>query len=195
MDKGRLEAFSDGVIAIIITIMVLDMKTPEASNWKALISALPQLISYLVSFIYVGIFWNSHHHIFHATHRVSAGLMWANLALLFWMSLMPFSTGWVSRSNFAPLPTAMYGVVLLMIGIFFWLLERIIITNEGPSSVLAKALGNLDGKGLLAVVLYAIAIPLAFEFEAISQAIYIGVAILYLVPDRRIEQHLNKELT
>lgn len=193
MGKSRLEGFSDGVIAIIITIMVLEMKTPQGEDIAALLAVHPVFLSYVVSFIYVGICWNAHHHILHATKKISAQVMWANLHLLFWLSLLPFATAWVGENLSAPLPTALYGVILMVMSLAFWILERAIITTEGPGSLLGVALGGIDRKGLLAVVLYAIAIPLAFLNPLLSQIIYIGVALLYLVPDRRIEGAIAHE--
>ncbi len=187
MGKSRIEAFSDGVIAIIITIMVLEMKAPEGGNLAALLAVQPVFLSYIVSFVYVGICWNAHHHILHATRKVSVRVMWANLHLLFWLSLLPFATAWLGENESVPLPTALYGVILMMMALAFWILERAIITTEGSSSLLGVALGGIDRKGLLAVALYAVAIPLAFLDQTLSQIIYIGVALLYLIPDRRIE--------
>jgi uncharacterized membrane protein len=187
MHKARLEAFSDGVLAIIITIMVLEMKVPHGENPDVLRPLLPVFFSYVLSFIYVGIYWNNHHHMLHATHRVSGSVLWANLHLLFWLSLLPFVTGWMGENHFAPLPAALYGVVLLMAGFAYWILARAIIATEGPDSLLAKAVGK-DRKGTLSVVLYAAAIPLAFLNQWIAQAIYIAVALVWLIPDRRIER-------
>jgi uncharacterized membrane protein len=187
MHKTRLEAFSDGVLAIIITIMVLEMKVPHGENVDALRPLLPVFFSYVLSFIYIGIYWNNHHHLLHAAQRVSASVLWANLHLLFWLSLLPFVTGWMGENHFAPLPAALYGVVLLMAGFAYWILARAIIATEGPDSLLAKAIGK-DRKGTLSVVLYAVAIPLAFLNTWIAEAIYIAVALIWLVPDRRIER-------
>jgi len=187
MGKSRVEAFSDGVIAIIITIMVLEMKAPTSGDLTALLAVQPVFLSYVVSFVYVGICWNAHHHILHATRKISVRVMWANLHLLFWLSLLPFATAWLGENPAVPLPTALYGAILMMMSLAFWILERAIITTEGPSSLLGVALGGIDRKGLLAVALYAVAIPLAFLNQTLSQVIYIGVALLYLVPDRRIE--------
>lgn len=187
MGKSRIEAFSDGVIAIIITIMVLEMKAPQGGDLTALLAVQPVFLSYIVSFVYVGICWNAHHHILHATRKVSVRVMWANLHLLFWLSLLPFATAWLGENESVPLPTALYGVILMMMALAFWILERAIITTEGSGSLLGVALGGIDRKGLLAVALYAVAIPLAFLDQTLSQIIYIGVALLYLIPDRRIE--------
>lgn len=193
MGKSRLEAFSDGVLAIIITIMVLEMKAPEGGELAALLSVQPVFLSYILSFVYVGICWNSHHHILHAAKKVSGQVMWANLHLLFWLSLLPFATGWMGENHFAALPTAFYGVILLLMALAFWLLERAIIATDGPGSLLATAVGGLDRKALLAVILYAVAIPLAFVNQSLSQALYIIVALIYLIPDRRIEGVLSHE--
>ena len=189
MGKGRLEAFSDGVIAILITIMVLELKVPHGEDFAALQPLLPVLLSYVLSFIYIGIYWNNHHHLLHTVKHVTGGVLWANLHLLFWLSLFPFVTGWMGENHFAPLPTALYGVVLLMAGAAYWILSRAIIAAEGESSLLAKAIGK-DFKGNLSVVLYAAAIPLAFYNQWIAQAVYVGVALIWLVPDKRIETTL-----
>jgi len=190
MNKTRLEAFSDGVLAIIITIMVLEMKAPHGENLAALQPLLPVFLSYVMSFIYIAIYWNNHHHMLHTTHRVSASVMWANFHLLFWLSLFPFITGWMGENHFAPTPTALYGVVLLMASFAYWILARVIIANEGEGSVLAKAIGK-DIKGNVSVLIYVIAIPLAFVNQWISQGLYVAIALMWLVPDRRIERALN----
>ncbi len=190
MHKTRLEAFSDGVLAIIITIMVLEMKVPHGEDLSALQPLLPVFFSYVLSFLYVGIYWNNHHHMLHAAQRVSGGVLWANLHLLFWLSLFPFVTGWMGENHFAPLPTALYGAVLLMAAMAYWILARAIIATEGADSLLAKAVGK-DYKGNLSVVLYALAIPLAFYNAWIAQALYASVALMWLVPDRRIERTLG----
>jgi len=189
MGKNRLEAFSDGVLAIIITIMVLEMKVPHGENMAALSPLLPVFLSYVLSFVYVGIYWNNHHHMLHATHLVSGGVLWANLHLLFWLSLFPFVTGWMGENHFAPLPSALYGIVLLMAGTAYWILARAIIATEGKNSLLAKAIGK-DKKGNWSVLLCAAAIPLAFINQWIAQALYVAVALMWLVPDRRIERVL-----
>ena len=189
MGKTRLEAFSDGVLAIIITIMVLEMKVPHGDDLAALKPLIPVFLSYILSFVYVGIYWNNHHHMLHATHRVSGGVLWANLHLLFWLSLFPFVTGWMGENDFAPLPSALYGAVLMMAGAAYWILARVIIASEGSDSLLAKAIGN-DWKGRMSVLLYAFAIPIAFFNQWISQALYVGVALMWLLPDRRIEKVL-----
>ncbi len=189
MGKSRLEAFSDGVLAVIITIMVLEMKVPHGADLAALQSLLPVFLSYLLSFIYLGIYWNNHHHMFHAAQRINGAILWANLHLLFWLSLIPFSTGWMSENHFAPAPTALYGVPLLMAAISYWILQKCIIAAHGHESLLARAVG-WDLKGKLSIVLYAIAIPLAFMRQWIAGAIYVGVALMWLVPDKRIERVL-----
>jgi len=191
MGKNRLEAFSDGVLAIIITIMVLEMKVPHSEDLAALHSLLPVFLSYVLSFVYVGIYWNNHHHLLHAVRSVSGGVLWANLHLLFWLSLFPFVTGWMGENHFAPLPTALYGFVLLMAGIAYWILTRTIISVEGENSLVAKAVGK-DRKGSLSVLLYAAAIPTAFFNQWISQALYVVVALMWLVPDQRIEKALTE---
>jgi uncharacterized membrane protein len=189
MGKNRLEAFSDGVLAIIITIMVLEMKVPHGEDLAALRPLLPVFLSYVLSFVYVGIYWNNHHHMLHATHRVDGGVLWANLHLLFWLSLFPFITGWMGENHFAPLPTAAYGFVLMMAGVAYLILARAIIAAEGRDSLLAKAIGT-DRKGKASIVLYAAAIPLAFASQWLAQGIYVAVALMWLVPDRRIERAL-----
>ena len=190
MNKSRLEAFSDGVIAILITIMVLELRIPEGDDWNALRPILPVLITYVLSFIILGIYWNNHHHLIHAADRMTAGIMWANLHLLFWLSLIPFSTGWMGRNNFAPLPTAVYGVVLLMAAISYTILERTIIAAQGPHSRLKEAIGG-DAKGYASLALYAAAIPLAFVNRWLAYAIYVIVALIWFIPDRRIERRLS----
>jgi uncharacterized membrane protein len=190
MHKSRLEAFSDGVIAIIITIMVLEMKVPHGTSFAALSPLLYVFLSYLLSFVYLGIYWNNHHHMLQATKHVSGGVLWANLHLLFWLSLIPFVTGWMGENHFAPAPTALYGGVLLMAGLSYWILSRRIIAVEGRDSVLAQAIGK-DVKGIISMVIYAIAIPMAFMMEWIAGALYAAVALMWLVPDRRIERLLT----
>jgi TMEM175 potassium channel family protein len=189
MSKNRLEAFSDGVIAIIITIMVLEMKPPLGAEPSALQPLFYIFLSYVMSFVYLGIYWNNHHHMLHATRRVSGSILWANLHLLFWLSLVPFVTGWMGENHFAPAPTALYGVVLLLAAIAYYILQRAILTSEGPGSLLATAVGT-DLKGKLSPFLYLIAIPLAFVEESLSGAIYAFVALIWLIPDRRIERVL-----
>ena len=192
MSKSRLEAFSDGVLAIIITIMVLELHVPKGNDLAALRPLLPVLLTYLLSFIYIGIYWNNHHHLLHATRQVRGSVLWANLHLLFWLSLLPFVTGWMGTSGFASVPTAMYGAVLLLSGIAYWILERAIITGEGESSLLKKAVGN-DRKGIVSVVMYAVAIPCGFIGHWVAHCIYILVALIWLIPDRRIERTLASE--
>jgi uncharacterized membrane protein len=190
MGKGRLEAFSDGVLAIIITIMVLELKVPHGEDPAVLQPLIPVLLSYVLSFAYVGIYWNNHHHMLHTVQRVSGPVLWANLHLLFWLSLFPFTTGWMGENHFSPMPTALYGVVLLMAAIAYFILQRAIIASQGEHSLLAKALGT-DLKGKMSPVLYAAAIPLAFWSPRIANAMYVLVALLWLVPDRRIEKALG----
>ncbi len=191
MGKGRLEAFSDGVLAIIITIMVLELRVPQGANLAALNPLLPIFLSYVLSFVYIGIYWNNHHHMLHATKNVSGPILWANLHLLFWLSLVPFVTGWMGENHFAPAPTALYGVVLLMAAIAYWILQRAIMAKQGRDSLLAVAVGT-DLKGKISPVLYAIAIPSAFVNQWISGGIYVLVALIWLIPDRRIEKVLEQ---
>jgi len=190
MHTGRLEAFSDGVLAIIITIMVLEMRAPQGNHLASLGPLLPVFLSYVLSFVYLGIYWNNHHHLLHVTRRVSGGVLWANLHLLFWLSLVPFVTRWMGETQFAPAPTAVYGFVLLMAAIAYFILQGRILANEGPESVLAAALGR-DVKGKGSMVLYLIAIPSAFVLEWAAGAIYVLVALIWLIPDRRIERALT----
>lgn len=192
MGKNRLEAFSDGVFAIIITIMVLEMKVPHGADLEALAPLLPIFLSYVLSFVYVGIYWNNHHHMLHATERVDGIILWANLHLLFWLSLFPFVTGWMGENHFAQVPTALYGVVLLMAAIAFFILQRAIIARHGRDSVLARAIGS-EFKGKLSHLAYLAAIPLAFVSVAVADALYVFVALMWLVPDRRIEKILREE--
>ena len=189
MHKARLEAFSDGVLAIIITIMVLDLHIPRGEQLSALAPLLPVFLSYVLSFVYIGIYWNNHHHMLHAAQRVSGGVLWANLHLLFWLSLFPFVTGWMGENNFGAVPTALYGTVLMMAGIAYWILARSLIAAEGKQSILAQDIGA-DRKGVVSVLLYALALPLAFVHRLLAQAIFVGVALIWLVPDRRIERVL-----
>jgi uncharacterized membrane protein len=189
MGKNRLEAFSDGVIAIIITIMVLELKVPHGESLDALRPLIPVFLSYVLSFIYVGIYWNNHHHMLHACHGVTGPILWANLHLLFWLSMFPFATGWMGENHFAATPSALYGAVLLMAAIAYWLLQQLIIASQGPESLLKKAVGG-DWKGKVSPVTYAIAIPLAFWSQWVSLALYVLVALVWLVPDRRIEHVL-----
>jgi len=191
MTRGRLEAFSDGVIAILITIMVLELKVPRGTDWPALRPLLPVFLTYVLSFVYLGIYWNNHHHMFQTVDRISGAILWANLHLLFWLSLVPFATGWMGENHFAALPTAMYGGVLLLAAIAYLVLQRAIITQQGPGSKLAAAVGR-DLKGKLSPILYAVAIPLAFVHQAIAHALYVLAALIWLVPDRRIESRLER---
>jgi uncharacterized membrane protein len=187
MGPGRLEAFSDGVLAIIITIMVLELRVPHGTDAASLRPLVPVLVSYVLSFVYLGIYWNNHHHMLHVTRRVNGAILWANLHLLFWLSLVPFVTGWMGENHFAPVPTAAYGVVLLMAAIAYWILQRTIIASQGRDSVLAAAVGR-DVKGKLSPLFYAVAIPGAFIHPAIAGALYVAVALIWLAPDRRIER-------
>jgi uncharacterized membrane protein len=187
MHKARLEAFSDGVIAIIITIMVLELKVPHETGIAALRPLIPVFLSYVLSFVYVGIYWNNHHHMLQAAERVNGPILWANLHLLFWLSLVPFVTGWMGENHFAPVPVALYGCVLLMAGVAYTVLTRVLIAHHGNESVLAVAVGS-DYKGKASLAMYAAAIPLAFVNPALSGGLYVLVAILWLVPDQRIER-------
>ena len=190
MRTTRLEAFSDGVIAILITIMVLELRVPRGTDLAALAPVLPVFLTYVLSFVILGIYWNNHHHMLHAVERVRGTVLWANLHLLFWLSLVPFVTGWMGENHFAPLPTAVYGAVLLLAAIAYTILQRTIIAGDGPHSVLANAVGR-DRKGKLSLLCYAIAIPLAFVNQWISDALYVCVVLIWLVPDRRIESRLT----
>lgn len=194
MEKGRLEAFSDGVIAIIITIMVLELKVPHGATFAALRDhdhdLWPKFLSYILSFVYVGIYWNNHHHLLKAADRVSAGILWSNLHLLFWLSLVPFSAGWTGETSFAAAPTALYGVVLMMCGVAYWILQKAIVAEHGKESLLARALGR-DLKGNGSIVLYLVAIALAMPWPLVSNTIYVLVALIWLIPDRRIERLLR----
>jgi len=192
MGRDRLTAFSDGVIAVIITIMVLELKVPHGTDWEALRGLVPIFLSYVLSFVYVAIYWNNHHHLLHTVTRVSGPILWANNHLLFWISLIPFTTGWMSENHFAPLPTAVYGVSLLMPGLAWLLLQKAITRKHGIESVLPKALGH-DLKGKISGVLYVVAIMLAFVSPWISLAIYALVALIWLLPDRRIEHAIAAE--
>ena len=186
MGKGRSEAFSDGVLAIIITIMVLELKVPHGSDPDSLRPLAPVFLSYVLSFIYVGIYWNNHHHLLHAARRVAGGVLWANLHLLFWLSLLPFATGWMGENHFAPLPCAVYGVVLLMAAVAYYVLQRCLMSVEGADSVLRRAVGS-DWKGKSSPLIYLAAIGLSFAAPRVALALYVLVAGLWLVPDRRIE--------
>jgi uncharacterized membrane protein len=187
MGKTRLEAFFDGVVAIIITIMVLEMKVPHGDSLAMLYPLAPVLLSYILSFIYLGIYWNNHHHMLHACQKVTGSMLWANLHLLFWLSLIPFATGWMGENHFAPLPAAVYGFVLLMAAIAYWILQQRIIASQGEGSILQKAVGG-DWKGRLSPILYLAGIALAFFSQWIAVAIYVIVALMWLLPDRRIER-------
>ena len=192
MGKGRMEAFSDGVLAIIITIMVLELRVPHETELDALRPLVPVLLSYVLSFIYLGIYWNNHHHMLHATHRVTGSVLWANLHLLFWLSLVPFVTAWMGENHFASIPTAFYGGVLLMAAIAYTILQWQILRIEGPQSVLATALGT-DLKGKLSPLVYIVAIGAAFVNPAIAEGMYVLVALMWLIPDRRIERALARD--
>jgi TMEM175 potassium channel family protein len=192
MSKSRLEAFSDGVIAILITIMVLELRAPHAADLGALRAIVPSLLFYVLSFILVGIYWTNHHHLLHATSRVNGAILWANLHLLFWLSLIPFTTSWLGENHGAPLPTATYGVVLLAAAIAYTILARRIIALEGEHSLLATAVGR-DRKGYISLALYASAIPLAFLRPWIADTLYATVAVIWLVPDRRIERVVSRD--
>jgi len=190
MGKSRLEAFSDGVIAIIITIMVLELRAPHEASLDALRPLLPAFLSYALSFLYIGIYWNNHHHMLQACHRVSGGILWANLHLLFWLSLIPFTTAWMDENHYAGGPTALYGVVLLMAAIAYWILQHLIILSQGSASILKKAVGG-DLKGRLSPLGYVAAILVAHWSSAVSMALYVAVALVWLIPDRRIEHVLQ----
>jgi uncharacterized membrane protein len=187
MGKNRLEAFSDGVIAIIITIMVLELKVPHGDSVEALMPLFPVFLSYVLSFVYLGIYWNNHHHMLHTCVKVTGAMLWANLHLLFWLSLVPFATGWMGENHFAAVPSAVYGVVLLMAAIAYWILQELIIATQGEDSLLKKAVGG-DWKGKLSPVLYVVAIVAAYWSQWISISLYVIVALIWLVPDRRIER-------
>jgi uncharacterized membrane protein len=187
VSTNRLEAFSDGVLAIIITIMVLELEVPHDTDFAALRPLAPVILSYILSFVYIGIYWNNHHHMLHVTERVTGGILWANLHLLFWLSLVPFVTAWMGENGFAAIPTALYGVVLLMAAIAYYILQQRIIRSQGPGSVLHAAIGS-DWNGKLSPFLYPIAIPSAVTWPAVAGAIYAGTAVIWLVPDRRIER-------
>ena len=191
MQKNRLEAFSDGVIAIIITIMVLEMKVPHGTELDDLKPILPVFLSYVLSFIYIGIYWSNHHHLLHATRRVTGGILWANLHLLFWLSLVPFVTGWMGENHFAALPAALYGLVLLLAGVAYLVLQRAIVGRQNSDSSLASELGR-DRKGKLSLLLYVVGIGLAFVSPWLAAALYALVAAMWLVPDRRLERALKE---
>jgi uncharacterized membrane protein len=191
MGKGRLEAFSDGVIAIIITIMVLELKVPHGADLAALRPMIPVFLGYLLSFVFVGIYWNNHHHLLHAVQKVNGNVLWANLFLLFCLSLVPFVTAWMDENHFATIPVALYGVVLLLCAIAFTILVRVLVAHHGKDSTLAIAIGD-DQKGKISLLLYAVAVPLAFVDPRISLACYVTVAVIWLLPDRRIEKLIEK---
>lgn len=191
MNKNRLEAFSDGVLAIIITIMVLEFKVPEEVHYEALIPLIPKFIGYVLSFIYVGIYWNNHHHMMHTVKQVNGKILWANLHLLFWLSLIPFTTAWVGESHFSATPMMLYGIVLLMNGVAYFLLQNLILKQQGENSILKKAIGK-DFKGKSSPILYTTAILFANYYPIVSGAIYILVALMWLVPDSRIEHIFNE---
>jgi uncharacterized membrane protein len=191
MGKSRLEAFSDGVIAILITIMVLDLKVPEGARLQSLIPQIPLFLNYVLSFVYLGIYWNNHHHLLHTCHRVTGAILWANLHLLFWLSLIPATTAWMSENHRESAPSALYGADLLMAAIAYFILERLIIASEGQGSLLKRAIGR-DRKGKLSPLLYLCGIVAAFSSPSVSQGIYVLVALLWLVPDRRIESVLSR---
>ncbi len=190
MGKGRLEAFSDGVLAIIITIMVLELKVPHGDDLSALGPLIPVFISYVLSFVYLGIYWNNHHHMLHVVSKVNGQILWANLHLLFWLSLVPFVTGWMGENNFSSRPVALYGVVLIMAAIAYFILSRALISHHGRDSALAKAVGK-DFKGRISVLIYAVAIALSFVNRWVAFGLYIFVALMWFIPDRRIERTLS----
>jgi uncharacterized membrane protein len=191
MSKGRLEAFSDGVIAIIITIMVLEMKVPHGDRVEELVPLIPTFFSYVLSFVYVGIYWNNHHHLLHTCTVVTGAMLWANLHLLFWLSLLPFATAWMGENHFAEAPTVLYGVVLLMAAIAYSLLEQAIMRAQGQDSILKQAVGR-DWKAKISVVLYLLAIVVALRSSRIADAVFVAAALLWLIPDRRIERRLAR---
>lgn len=190
MSKGRLEAFSDGVLAILITILVLELKLPHGEDLPSLRAMAPTFCAYVLSFVFVGIYWNNHHHMLQMTKQINGKILWANLHLLFWLSLVPFATGWIGETHLAPLPTAFYGLVLLFAGVAYVILQNLIVAHQGPDSPLAAAIGN-DVKGRASAIAYMAAIPLAFVRPWIAAAIYVGVALMWLVPDRRIEARIT----
>jgi uncharacterized membrane protein len=191
MSKGRLEAFSDGVLAIIITIMVLELRPPHSAELESLQPMIPSFLSYVLSFVFIGIYWNNHHHLLQATRHVNGAILWANLHLLFWISLIPFVTNWLGDSGFGAWPAAAYGIVLILAGTAFFLLSRMLVFRHGADSTLARAVGR-DFKAMLSLLLYAVAIPLAFVHPWISCGIYVVVAVMWLIPDRRIETTMQE---
>jgi len=192
MDKRRLESFSDGVLAIIITIMVLDMKVPHGADFAELWPLWPVFVSYILSFVYIGIYWNNHHHMLHAARRVNGSIMWANSHLLFWLSLIPFATGWMGENHFAPAPSSLYGAVLLMASVAYWILQRTLIREHGGGWLLTKAVGT-DLKGKLSPLIYLFAIGSTFFQPWIAQALYVLVALLWIIPDPRIERTIARQ--
>jgi uncharacterized membrane protein len=192
MGKGRLEAFSDGVIAILITIMILELKVPAGSDWQSLRTMVPAVLTYVLSFVYLGIYWTNHHHLLHATHRVTGSVLWANLHLLFWLSLTPIATAWMGEHHDAALPNAVYGTVLLLSAIAYIILQSTILRTEQTDSLLAQAVGR-DWKGKASMLCYVVAIPLAFVNQWISDALYVAVVLTWLIPDRRIESRVGSE--
>jgi uncharacterized membrane protein len=191
MTKNRLEAFSDGVLAIIITIMVLELKVPHGATFAELGALMPVFLSYVLSFVYIAIYWNNHHHMLHTVERVSAAILWSNMHLLFWLSLVPFATGWMGENHFAPLPSALYGFVLFMACVAYYILQHAIIASQGADSRLKKAIGR-DLKGKVSIVAYGIAIAVAMRWQWVAQAIYVLVALVWLIPDRRIERVMGR---
>jgi TMEM175 potassium channel family protein len=191
LNRNRLEAFSDGVIAILITIMVLELKVPHGTDLNSLLPVLPSFFSYVLSFIYLGIYWNNHHHMLHTVKVVSGGILWANLHLMFWLSLIPFTTGWMGENHFSPIPIGLYGVNLLMAAIAYYILQSVILKFHGEDSLLAKAIGS-DIKGKMSPILYVIAIIASFYNEWVSGGIYVFVALIWLIPDKRIERIMNE---
>ena len=189
--KSRLEAFSDGVIAIIITIMVLELRPPHEATWSALRPLIPVFLSYVLSFVYLGIYWHNHHHLLQAVHRVNGRVLWANTHLLFWLSLVPFVTAWMGENEFAPVPVAAYGVVMICAAVAYYILSHLLISHHGKESVLARAFGR-DWKGKLSVVIYAVAILLSFVSSRLACGLYVMVAVIWLVPDRRIERMMSE---
>jgi uncharacterized membrane protein len=194
MRKGRLEAFSDGVIAIIITIMVLELKIPHGADWESLRPVIPVFLTYVLSFVYLGIYWNNHHHMLYVTDQINGKILWANMHLLFWLSLIPFVTGWMGENHFAPLPTAVYGAVLLAASIAYYILQGLIIAHQGPNSKIKAAIGK-DIKGKLSPLIYVLAILMAFVQQWISDGLFVLVALMWLIPDRRIESKLDEPMS
>jgi len=191
MNKTRLEAFSDGVIAIIITIMVLELKIPHGADWQSLRNLAPKFISYVISFVYIAIYWNNHHHLLHTVKHITGSVLWTNIHLLFWLSLVPFVTAWAGENHFAELPVAFYSFVMLMAGVAYFILSKSLIKVSGKDSLLSKAVGR-DVKGLISVIGYAVGVPLAFVFRIGTILIIIAIALLWLIPDRRIEKKINE---